>query len=143
MKAPPTQFTTTDDGVRIAYTTWGSGPTMVISPGIVSNVELFWENELHSRVLERLGRHLRLIQFDKRGIGMSDRFDALPANDQRISDFLAVMAAEEVEKAHISGISEGGVMAKILAAQYPERTDRLALANTEAPNLYTDRVSAQ
>ena len=140
METPKVQFATTRDNVRIAYTAWGSGPTLVIVPPILSNVELTWESEIYRRVFERLGQHLRVIAFDKRGIGMSDRFDEAPTTEQRIADFEAVMDAEKVEKAHISGISEGGVMAQVFAADFPQRTDRLAIANTFAPKRHRQRI---
>lgn len=105
--------------------TWGEGPTTMISPPIISNIELAWENDLYRRVFERMGRHVRVITFDKRGIGMSDPFDEPPNNKHRIMDFLAVMDAEELERAHVSGLSEGGAMAQLFAVAHRDRVDRL------------------
>jgi class 3 adenylate cyclase/pimeloyl-ACP methyl ester carboxylesterase len=133
MNVPTVKFATTSDDVRIAYTVWGEGPPLVIVPPIISNVEVVWENAIYRRVFERLGRHVSVIAFDKRGIGMSDSFEVPPSNDQRIRDFHAVMDAEEVSSAHISGISEGGLMALILAVSHPERVDGLVVANSSAP----------
>lgn len=140
VKSPPVRFATTTDGVRIAYTVWGDGPTFVIAPPIISNVELAWEHDQNRRVFERMGRHVTAIAFDKRGIGMSDRFDQPPTNEHRITDFLAVMDAEGIEKANISGISEGGAMAQLLAVAHPDRVDRLVISNSSAPPDHRDRV---
>jgi class 3 adenylate cyclase len=140
MNSPAIQFALTSDGVRIAYTTWGNGPTLVVVPPIVSNVEMAWEHELYRRVFERMGQYVTVIAFDKRGIGMSDRFDEPPTNEHRIADFLAVMDAEGVHRAHISGLSEGGLMAQILAADHPDRVDRLVISNTYAPRGQRSRV---
>ena len=140
MEVPDVKFATSEDGVRIAYQIWGDGPTLVIAPALISNVEVVWENELFRRSLERLGRHLRVIQFDKRGLGLSDRFDDHQTNEQRIADFLAVMDAEGVEQATISGASEGGVMALLFAAEHPERVERLIITNSVSPIRYWDRL---
>jgi pimeloyl-ACP methyl ester carboxylesterase len=140
MEVPDVKFATSEDGVRIAYQAWGDGPTLVIAPALLSNVEVVWESELIRRALERLGRYLRVIQFDKRGLGLSDRFDDHPTNEQRTADFLAVMDAEGVKHATISGVSEGGVMAVLLAAEHPERVERLIIANSVSPYQYWDRL---
>jgi class 3 adenylate cyclase len=130
MDTPEVQFASTSDDVRIAYTQWGEGPDLVLIPGIVSNVEMAWESEYFRRPLERLGRFFRVVAFDKRGIGMSDRFDTAPTSEHRILDILAVMGAAGLDRVHVSGISEGGAMAQIFAADYPERVDRLVLSNS-------------
>jgi class 3 adenylate cyclase len=141
MNTPAVKFASTSDDLRIAYMAWGEGPAMVIAPPIISNVEMAWENDHYRRVFERIGQHAAVIMFDKRGIGMSDSFDEPPTNEQRISDFLAVMDAEDVERAHISGISEGGVMAQILAVAHPDRVDRLIVSNSMAPRGKRRRVA--
>jgi class 3 adenylate cyclase len=114
---------------------------MVIVPPIVSNVEMAWEHEGYRRVLERMGQYVRVIAFDKRGIGMSDRFDEAPNNEHRINDFLAVLDAEDIDRAHISGISEGGTMAQVFAAEYPDRVDRLVISNTSSPRTHRHRFA--
>jgi class 3 adenylate cyclase len=116
--------------VDIAYQQYGSGPDLVIIPGLVCNVELAWEEEVYRRVREHIGKYLRVTEFDKRGMGSSDRFEELPTLEQRIDDINAVMDAEGLERAHIIGLSEGGVMAQFFAALHPERVDRLVLANS-------------
>jgi len=113
--------------------TWGEGPTTVIAPPVISNIEVAWENDYYRRVFERLGKHVRVVAFDKRGIGMSDPFDEPPTNETRIRDFLAVMDTEDVERAHVSGLSEGGVMAQLFAVAHRDRVDRLVLSNTWSP----------
>jgi len=141
MNTPPVKFASTSDDVRIAYMAWGEGPALVLAPPIISNVEMAWENDIYRRLFERIGQHAAVIAFDKRGIGMSDSFDEPPTNEQRISDFLAVMDAEDLERAHISGVSEGGVIAQILAVAHPDRVDRLVISNTIAPRANRGRVA--
>jgi class 3 adenylate cyclase len=86
--------------------------------------------------MERVGRFFRVVAFDKRGIGMSDRFDELPTNEHRIRDILAVMDATGLNRAHFQGLSEGGVMAQIFAADHPDRVNRLVLSNTLVPRRF-------
>jgi class 3 adenylate cyclase/esterase/lipase len=129
MEVPDIQFTKSGD-VNIAYQRYGTGPDVVIIPPLVSNVEIMWENELWRRVLEFQGQHIRTLHFDKRGIGMSDRFEQHPTLAQRIGDINAVMDAEGIERASLMGLSEGGLMAQLFAAMHPERVDRLVLMNS-------------
>jgi hypothetical protein len=72
--------------LNIAYQRFGAGPDVVIIPGLVSNVELAWEQEVYRRVREYIGRYVRVLEFDKRGIGSSDRFEEAPTLQQRIDD---------------------------------------------------------
>jgi len=116
--------------LNIAYQRWGAGPDLVVIPGLVSNVELAWEHEVYRRVREYAGRYVRPLEFDKRGIGSSDRFDRAPTLEERIGDIEAVMDAEGIERAHVLGISEGGLMGQFFAALHPERVDRLVLVNS-------------
>jgi class 3 adenylate cyclase len=127
VQVPEVQYARTLDGLNIAYQVFGDGPWMVAVPGTISNCELFWEHELWRRALEYPARYLRWIMFDKRGIGLSDRFSEPPTLEQRIQDIEAVMDAVGVEQAHIFGQSEGGLMAQLFAANRPERVDRLCL----------------
>src|SRR5512132_3821860 len=97
--------------VHIAYQVVGEGPfDLVFVPGWVSHVELAWEEPTQARFLERLASFSRLILFDKRGTGLSDRVsdDALPALEQRMDDLRAVMDAAESQRAALFGVSEGG-----------------------------------
>ena len=116
--------------LNIAYQRFGSGPDVVIIPGLVCNVELAWEHEVYRRAREYIGRYARVLEFDKRGIGSSDRFEEAPTLEQRIDDIKAVMDAEGLERGHVLGLSEGGMMGQLFAALHPERVDRLVLVNS-------------
>ncbi|HUJ65524.1 MAG TPA: adenylate/guanylate cyclase domain-containing protein [Acidimicrobiales bacterium] len=131
MEVPSTRYANAD-GVHLAYQRYGAGPDVVVVPPLVSNVELFWDHELYRRVLEHVSRYLRVLHFDKRGIGASDRFEAMPTLEQRMSDIVAVMDAEGLERASVMGVSEGGLMAQLFAIHHPERVERLTLLNTSA-----------
>src|SRR5512145_1582563 len=91
--------------LNIAYQRFGSGPDVVIIPGLVSNVELAWEHEVYRRAREHMGRYVRVLEFDKRGMASSDRFEQVPTLEQRIDDIKAVMDAKELERAHVLGLS--------------------------------------
>jgi pimeloyl-ACP methyl ester carboxylesterase len=124
---PETQYARSGD-VNIAYQTVGEGPRgLVYVPGWVSNVELMWEEPAFARFLERLASFSRLILFDKRGTGLSDRVsnDELPTLEQRMDDVRAVLEAVGSERAALFGHSEGGNMCALFAATYPERTTAL------------------
>ena len=116
--------------LNIAYQRWGTGPDLVVIPGMVSNVELAWEHEVYRRCREYIGRYVRVLEFDKRGMASSDRFEQAPTLEQRIDDIEAVMDAEGIRRAHVLGLSEGGLMGQFLAALHPERVDRLVLINS-------------
>jgi len=128
--------------VHIAYQRYGAGPDVVIIPPLVGNVELGWEQETYRRAREHNGRYVRALEFDKRGIGSSDRFEQTPTLEERIGDIQAVMDAEGVERASILGLSEGGVMAQLFAAMHPERVDRLILLNSYAGIKDYDQLQA-
>jgi class 3 adenylate cyclase/pimeloyl-ACP methyl ester carboxylesterase len=114
--------------ICLAYQDFGSGAeTMMGLPGVVSNIEVVWEDRLAARWLRRFGSFCRFIHFDKRGVGMSDRSVANPTMEERVDDLRAVMDAAGVERAVIGGISEGGLMGAFFAAMYPERTAGLIL----------------
>jgi class 3 adenylate cyclase/esterase/lipase len=119
------------DGVEIAYQVIGNeGPVLIGTPGFASNIELMWEEPRAARFLRRLGSFTRLIHYDKRGTGMSDRQADLSSFPERVTDMTAVMDAEGVEQAFIAGISDGGTMSAFFAATYPERTLGLVLIAT-------------
>jgi class 3 adenylate cyclase len=129
VESPDTLYALSD-GLHIAYQRFGSGPDLIMIPPLVSNVELSWDHELYRRVLELDAQHVRVLMFDKRGIGSSDRFEQQPTLEERIRDIAAVMDAEGIERASLCGLSEGGVMAQLFAAQWPERVEKLVLVNT-------------
>jgi pimeloyl-ACP methyl ester carboxylesterase/DNA-binding SARP family transcriptional activator len=121
------------DGAAIAYQTWGSGPVTVVAvPPLAQNVELTWERPEFRAFFSRLGSFARVLHFDKRGTGASDRSDRMPTVDQRIEDLIAVMDASGIERAHLLGISEGGPVAIALASTYPDRVETLTLVASGA-----------
>jgi len=139
MQVPEVRYARSGD-LRIAYQAWGEGPPMLYIADLISHVEIAWEHELYRRSLEHMGRHVHFAWFDKRGIGMSDRFDEAPTLEQRNQDILAVMDTLGWERAHIVGQSEGGIMAQLFAADFPERVETVTLVNTVASPRYYDRI---
>lgn len=132
---PETRYAKTADGVHVAYQVVGDGPVdMVFVMGWVTNLEVMWEEPGFARFLDRLASFSRLILFDKRGMGLSDRVpdDRLPDLETRMDDVRAVMDAAGSERAVVFGVSEGGPMSMLFAATYPERTIALALYGTVA-----------
>jgi pimeloyl-ACP methyl ester carboxylesterase len=118
--------------VHIAYRIFGEGPRdLVLIPGTLSHVELFWEFAAEEYLLKRLTSFARVIVFDKRGQGLSDRV-AEQTLDERIGDVRAVMDAAGSKCATVYGWSEGGAMSLMFAATYPERTSALVLYGTFA-----------
>jgi pimeloyl-ACP methyl ester carboxylesterase len=119
--------------VNIAYQVVGDGPLdLVFVPGFVSHMEVDWELPAYAHIFERLAAFSRLILFDKRGTGLSDRPGGLPDLETRMDDVRAVMDAAESERAALFGYSEGGPMCCLFAATYPERTTALVLYGTYA-----------
>ncbi len=124
---PQTRYAKSGD-VNIAYQVVGSGPIdLVLVPGWISNVEVFWEEPEVARFLERLASFSRLILFDKRGTGLSDRSTQLPSLEVRMDDVRAVMDAVGSERASLLGYSEGGPMCLLFAATYPQRATSLVM----------------
>src|SRR5688572_25038433 len=114
--------------VHVAYQVLGDGPIdLVLVPGFVSHLELQLEDPRPVRFFERLTSFCRLIRFDKRGTGLSDRLGAIPTLEERMDDVRAVMDAVGSERAALFGMSEGGAMSMLFAATYPERTQSLIL----------------
>lgn len=123
-------------GVNVAYHVVGSGPPdLVYVPGFLSNIEMMWENPLLARFLRRLASFSRLIVFDKRGTGLSDRVAELPTLEQRMDDVRAVMDAVGSSHAALFGHSEGALMCILFAASYPERTIALMTYGAYAKRL--------
>jgi class 3 adenylate cyclase len=114
--------------LRIAYQVIGNGPLdLVFVPGFISNLDHYWDEPTLAHFLSRLSSFSRLILFDKRGTGLSDRLGSLPTLEERMDDVRAVMDAVESKRAALFGISEGGAMSTLFAATYPERTQALVL----------------
>jgi len=119
---PLTKYAKSGD-INIAYQVIGDGPVdIVYVPGWVSHLEYGWEEPSLARFYRRLGSFSRLILFDKRGTGLSDQTPDPPTLEQRMDDVRAVMEAVGSERAIVFGMSEGGNMAMLFAATYPERT---------------------
>ena len=128
--------------VNIAYQVTGDGPfDLVLVPGFFSHLEIDWEHPVHARFLERLGSFARLIRFDKRGTGLSDRGVGLPDLETRMDDVRAVLDAVGSEQAALFGYSEGGPMSILFAATYPERTRALVLYGTYSKRLRSEDYS--
>src|SRR5881392_4324286 len=114
--------------VNIAYQVTGEGAfDLVLVSGFVSHLDHDWEHPSSARLLERLGSFSRLIRFDKRGTGLSDRTVGLPDFETRMDDVRAVMDAVGSERAALFGYSEGGPLSMLFAAAYPQRVRALAL----------------
>ena len=106
--------------------------TSSIVPGFVSHVELLWEHPTTARFMRRLSSFARVITFDKRGQGLSDRPAAPPTLENSMDDLHAVLDAAGSERAAVFGVSEGGPMSMLFAATYPERVSSLILCGTYA-----------
>jgi pimeloyl-ACP methyl ester carboxylesterase len=126
----PIQYARSGD-VHVAYQVVGDGPIdLVMAMGSFTNLEVLWELSEYRRLCENLGSFARLLLFDKRGMGLSDRvhFGTL---EERMDDIRAVMDAAGSESAALMGVSEGGPLSILFAATYPERTRALILAGAE------------
>jgi pimeloyl-ACP methyl ester carboxylesterase len=129
---PETRYARSGD-VNIAYQVVGDGPRdLVVVPGWASNIEVFWEEPTVERFFGRLASFARLILFDKRGTGLSDRVADLPNLETRMDDVRAVLDAVGSTRAALFGYSEGGAMCALFAATYPERTSALILVGSFA-----------
>src|SRR4029077_20837968 len=114
-------------GVNVAYQVLGDGPMdLVHVPPFISSLELQWEDPAHARYMRRLASFSRLIMFDKRGTGLSDRVD-VASLDERMDDVRAVMDAAGSERAAVFGSSEGGALAILFSVTYPQRVSALVL----------------
>ena len=123
---PATRYALSGD-VSIAYQVMGEAPIdLVMVPGIASHVEFFHETPGYTAFLRRLSEFARVITFDKRGQGLSDRVTA-PSLEERMDDVRAVMDAVGSKRAAVMGFSEGSAMSALFAATYPERTSKLLL----------------
>jgi pimeloyl-ACP methyl ester carboxylesterase len=122
--------------LSIAYQVVGHGPAaMVLVPGWISNIEVFWEDPSIARFLQKLSEFSQLLLFDKRGTGLSDRMTEPATLEERMDDVRAVMDAEGVSRAALLGYSEGGSMSALFAATYPHRTTALITIGSYARRL--------
>jgi len=119
--------------VNIAYQIAGEATAdLLMIPGWVTHLALDWHEPRWVGWFERMTAFTRIVRFDKRGTGMSDRTPGIPTADERMADALAVMDAAGLERAHVLGWSEGGPLAVMVAAAYPERVQSLILYGTQA-----------
>jgi class 3 adenylate cyclase len=125
--------------LSIAYLTYGDGPMdIVYVPGFISHCDLIWEVPFYRQIIRRLGEFARVITFDKRGTGLSDRTLGHGSVAERTDDIRAVMEAAGVEAAALIGLSEGGPLCLTFAASFPERVRALVLWGTFARMLASD-----
>jgi class 3 adenylate cyclase len=126
---PKTRWAKTVDGLYIAYQDFGEGDdTVIVINGMYSHIEIYWEWPQVARFFNRLASGARVLHFDRRGTGLSDRFSARPSLESRMDDVLAVMDATGVERAALYGWGTGAPgLAVLFAATYPERTSALLL----------------
>jgi len=138
MDLPETKYAMSGD-VHIAYQQFGSGPIdLVFVPGWASHIDYAWEEPSVRRFLERLGSFARVVWFDKRGTGLSDKVADLPILEVRVDDVRAVMDAVGVARAAVMGVSEGGSMSALFAATYPARTNALVLFGAFARRIWSE-----
>jgi pimeloyl-ACP methyl ester carboxylesterase/DNA-binding winged helix-turn-helix (wHTH) protein len=134
---PRTRYARSGD-INIAYQVLGDGPIdLVFVMGWVSHLDYFWTEPSFADFLRRLSRFSRLILFDKRGTGLSDRvpLGSLPTLEQRMDDLRAVMDAVGSKRAALCGVSEGGAMSALFAATYPDRTAGLVMIGAYAKRI--------
>jgi class 3 adenylate cyclase len=129
---PQIRWAKTIDGASIAYQDFGDGPsTLVVVWGWISHLEVLWELPARARLLNRFAKNLRVLTFDKRGVGMSDRLTGAPGLDAQMDDIRAVMDAAGVERAALySEGTFGPALAAFFAATHPDRTEALWLDGT-------------
>lgn len=135
---PATRFARSGE-LQIAYQVVGDGPIdLVLVPGFVSHIEAIWEEPGAAAWLEHLASFSRLVLFDKRGMGMSDRPGTPSTLEQGMDDALAVMDAVGIERAALMGVSEGGPMSMLCAATHPQRVSALIEVGTFARMMEAD-----
>ena len=140
MEIPEARYARSGD-VNIAYQVFGGGALdLVYVPGWVSHVEETWDDPEHAAVLRRLGSFARVIVFDERGTGLSDRIpiERLPTLEECMDDVRAVMDAAGSRRAAVSGASEGGNMSLLFAATYPDRTIALVTFGIYAKRIWSE-----
>jgi class 3 adenylate cyclase/pimeloyl-ACP methyl ester carboxylesterase len=130
LSVPETRYARSGD-VSIAYQVVGEGPLdLVWIPSMTHHVELTWESPAHARLFKRFASMSRLIVFDKRGTGMSDRLSGADTLEARMDDIRAVMDAAGSERAVLLALGEAGPLCVLFAATYPERTAGLVLLHS-------------
>ncbi len=130
MQPPQTRYAKAGDGNQIAYQVLGEGPLdLVYLTGSLSNVDVRWEHPMSARFLERLASFSRLVTFDRRGVGVSDRLppEITPTWEEWAEDLQVVLEAVDSRRAVLFAVSDGGAMAITFAASHPERIEALVL----------------
>jgi pimeloyl-ACP methyl ester carboxylesterase len=136
---PETKYARCADGVHIAYQVFGEGEIdLVYVAGFTSHIELVWEHEPARAFYEGLASFARVITFDRRGSGLSDRVTEAPTLEQRMEDLIAVLDAAGSQRTAVIGASEGASMAILFAATHPERTQALILAGGMARTAWAE-----
>src|SRR5438067_12683190 len=136
MTMPETRYARSGD-ISIAYQVVGDGLfDVVFAPGYVSHVELVWEAAGIAAFLRGIAEHARVLVFDKRGTGLSDRVAGAPTLEERSDDIRAVMDAAGSQRAALFGLSEGVPMSVVFAASHPERVSALVLYGGMARTLW-------
>jgi pimeloyl-ACP methyl ester carboxylesterase len=128
MAPPETRYTRAGD-VDVAYATAGEGPDLVWAYGLMTHLELKWEEPSLASMLNRFAEFSRLIMFDRRGSGLSDRGDRnlAPSLEERVADVVAVLDAVGSSRASLFGVSEGCALVALFASMHPQRTERIIL----------------
>lgn len=127
---PETRYVKTDDGVYIGYQVFGEGPyDLVLNDGWMGNVDANWDLPMYARFLAKLGKRARVVMFDRRGFGISDRPSSLESMslEMGMDDMRTVMDAAGCERAVVYGFEDGCAVSLLFAASYPERTRALIL----------------
>jgi class 3 adenylate cyclase len=125
---PPQTRYAKSGSVHVAYQVIGDGEAdLLLAPGVVSNIEVMWEEPTWAAFLRRLASFARVVVFDRRGMGSSDRRVDLPTLEIQMDDLRAVMDAAGFERATLVGVDDGGAMAVLFAASFPDRTNALVL----------------
>ena len=138
IERPETRYARSGE-THIAYQVFGEGDLdLVLVPGFTTHVELLWEHEPTARFLEGLASFARVINFDRRGSGLSDPVADAPTLEQRMDDVRAVMDAAGSERAALVGISEGVPMSILFAATYPQRVRALVCTGGMARSTYAE-----
>ena len=124
---------------HIAYQVFGQGPhDLILVPGWVSQIDMFWDEPTVVRFFRALSSFCRVILFDKRGSGLSDRVTQSPALEERMDDVRAVLDAVGSSSATLLGYSEGGPMCALYAATHPDRTTSLILMGSYARRAWAE-----
>jgi pimeloyl-ACP methyl ester carboxylesterase len=133
MATPPETLYAKSGDVSIAYQVVGSGSfDLVVVPGFLSHLDLLWESPFYAAWVNRLASFARVILFDKRGTGLSDRDVGESTLEERMDDLRAVLDAACSNRAAVLAVSEGGALAILFTATYPERVRALVLASSWA-----------